>query len=570
MTTLDNVHFAGSATPAPDASCVDAAPIAGELRRAASHHIRGELAEAEAIYRSVLAREPDCFHALYFLGVLCHATGRLAEAAERIEKALDVAPRSAEAAWGLGRVRSDLGDFAVAVDRYRRAIVLKPDFPAALNDMGIALHKLGRLPAALGAFERVLALDGHHANASANMSTVLKELGRIDEAVAAARRAIEIEPTKPGYYLVLTESRQLDDGDPHFAAMEALTRDMASLPALDQMHLHFALGKAYRDQGRHEQSFRHLLAANALKRRQIDYDEAATLALLGNIRTAFTPALLSRKKSSDERAATPVFIMGMPRSGSTLVEQILASHPLVFGAGEITAFETVAASIVGKDRTLATLEEALSAVTAERLRGLGAAYLARVRSIAPNAERITDKNLSNFRFAGLIHLALPNARMIHVRRDPVATCLSCFSKLFTDGQFHTYDLGELGRYYRAYEALMGHWRRVLPEGVMLEVRYEDVVEDLEQQARRIVAHCGLPWHDACLAFHKTQRPIRTASAAQVRRPIYRNSLGGWRLEDALLRPLLEGLANDRARRDDTELPRVGQRAVAADALIRRL
>jgi hypothetical protein len=219
---------------------------------------------------------------------------------------------------------------------------------------------------------------------------------------------------------------------------------------------------------------------------------------------------------------------------------------------------------------LATLEEALSAVTAERLRGLGAAYLARVRSIAPNAERITDKNLSNFRFAGLIHLALPNARMIHVRRDPVATCLSCFSKLFTDGQFHTYDLGELGRYYRAYEALMGHWRRVLPEGVMLEVRYEDVVEDLEQQARRIVAHCGLPWHDACLAFHKTQRPIRTASAAQVRRPIYRSSLGGWRLEDALLRPLLEGLANDRARRDDTELPRVGQRAVAADALIRRL
>ena len=319
-------------TPASGASRGDAISVAAELRLAATHHIRGELTEAESIYRSVLRCEPSSFQATFFLGVLCHVTGRLAEAAGFIGRAVILAPSSAEAVWALGRVRCDLGELALALDHYRRATVLKPDFPEAFNDMGIALHKFGWLPAALEAFERVLALDARHASAAANMSTVLKELGRIDEAVVAARRAIEIEPNKPGYYLVLAESHCLDECDPQFAAMEELSRNVDALLALDQMHLNFALGKAYRDQGHHEQAFRHLIVANAQRRRQINYDEATTLALLDNIREAFTPAFLFSKKGAGECSAAPVFIIGMPRSGSTLVEQILASHPLVFGA----------------------------------------------------------------------------------------------------------------------------------------------------------------------------------------------------------------------------------------------
>jgi hypothetical protein len=186
--------------------------------------------------------------------------------------------------------------------------------------------------------------------------------------------------------------------------------------------------------------------------------------------------------------------------------------------------------------------EVIPLFTAEQFRNIGDRYLARLEAAAGTAPaRITDKMPGNFSSIGLIHLALPNARIIHTVRDPVDTCLSCFSKLFSADQPFTYELGELGRYYRAYQALMDHWRRVLPEDVLLEVRYEDMVGDFERQARRIVDHCGLPWNDACLAFHETARPVRTASQAQVRQPLYNSSVGRWRPAPEILQPLLDGL-----------------------------
>jgi hypothetical protein len=230
----------------------------------------------------------------------------------------------------------------------------------------------------------------------------------------------------------------------------------------------------------------------------------------------------------------------MPRSGSTLVEQILASHPLVFGAGELYDLPNAVARL----GVAAPYPDFIPRLSGEQLRALGAAYLADVVPLAPEAARISDKMLSNFVYVGLMHLALPNARIIHVRRDPVDTCLSCFAKLFAGPLPFTYDLGELGRYYHAYASLMDHWRRVLPSGVMLEVQYEDVVGDLEAAARRIVAHCGLEWDAACLAFHRHRRPVRTASLTQVRRPIYRASLGRGQSYGEFLAPLLAALQGE--------------------------
>jgi hypothetical protein len=228
----------------------------------------------------------------------------------------------------------------------------------------------------------------------------------------------------------------------------------------------------------------------------------------------------------------------MMRSGSTLVEQILASHPQVFGAGERKDFANVVNALGASE----TAEEGPNRpLDGAALYRLGTAYLAAVTEGTPPAERIVDKMPANFRFVSLIHLALPNARIIHTHRDPVDTCLSCFSQLFNEKQPFTYDLGELGRYYRAYQTLMEHWRRVLPEGVMLDVRYEELVADFEPQARRIVAHCGLEWDDRCLSFYETRRPVKTASVVQVRQPIYRSSVGRWRPNSDLLRPLLEAL-----------------------------
>jgi hypothetical protein len=327
--------------------------------------------------------------------------------------------------------------------------------------------------------------------------------------------------------------------------MEHLAEDSASLSVGDKIELHFALGKAYEDLGRHAEAFRQWLDGNALKRRHITYNEAITLAILDDARSVFTPELIRTSQISGQSSSVPVFIIGMPRSGTTLVEQILASHPQVVGGGELKHFSRAVESIRGRLGGPTTLPDLMSNMTSEDFHDLGTRYLVEIERLARGAMHITDKLPNNFIYAGLMHLALPNAPIIHTVRDPIDTCISCFSKLFADEQNYTYDLTELGRYYRHYQALMEHWHHVLPPGRILDVRYEDVVADLEGQARRIIAHCGLDWDPRCLTFHQTERPIRTASATQVRQPIYDSAVGRWRVHTPFLGLLLAelGIAN---------------------------
>jgi hypothetical protein len=322
--------------------------------------------------------------------------------------------------------------------------------------------------------------------------------------------------------------------------MQALERE-DNLSPTERMQLDFALGKAYADLKEHGRSFEHLIQANAGKRAQIAYDEAATLGLFERIEQTFTPALVGRKARDGDPSRLPIFVIGMPRSGTTLVEQILASHPQVHGAGELKAMNDIADTVPGVGTVRIPYPEFVPALDAAAMRAVGARYVAALKRLAGGARRVTDKMPSNFFFAGLIHLALPNAPIIHTVRDPVDTCVSCFSKLFTAEQNHTYDLAELGRYHRRYQRLMAHWHRVLPAGRILDVRYEDVVADLEGAARRIIAHCGLDWDARCLDFHRTERPVRTASATQVRQPIYTSAVGRARVYEPYLRPLLAEL-----------------------------
>jgi hypothetical protein len=302
------------------------------------------------------------------------------------------------------------------------------------------------------------------------------------------------------------------------------------------------MGKAYGDIGAHERAFLSLLIGNALKRLRTRYDEAATIGILRRMQAAFDPKQMKRGAGLGDPSAAPVFIVGMPRSGTTLAEQILASHPNVFGAGEINDFQKAILALGGDAAGALGSPEVASLLSPDELQRIGAGYVARLGAMAPEATRIVNKTPENFRFLGLIHRALPNARIIHTRRDPVDTCLSCFSKLFFENLPFAYDLGELGRYYRAYDALMAHWRALLPQETLLEVQYEEVVDDLEGQARRIVAHCGLEWDPRCLDFHETERPVRTASVAQVRQPIYASAVGRWRPYEPFLGPLLSELA----------------------------
>jgi tetratricopeptide (TPR) repeat protein len=506
----------------------------------------GRHEEAIAHYRRALGIEPELAAAQNRLGNALQALGRHDEAVVHHEKALAINPGDAEAHNNVALALQALNRHREAIAHLEKALTVRPGFAAAHNNLGVTLQALNRHDEAVAQYEKAVVSGPRQASRYANMGLALQEIGRLDEACRAFAKAIELAPRTGRFYRNLADCKRFTAGDPVLAAMEELARDRASLPEEGQRQLLFALGKAFADLDQHERSFAYLLEGNALKRQQTGYDEAQVLGEFERIRAVFGPELMDQRRGFGHPSPVPVFILGMPRSGTTLVEQILASHPKVFGAGELLDFERAVAGLSGQDDTPAPFPELVPLLSAERLRQLGVRYLEGVTPGAPAAARITDKMPLNFLFAGLIHLALPNARIIHTSRDPVDTCFSCFSTLFTGNHRVAYELGELGRYYRAYERLMGHWRSVLPNGVMLEVRYEDVVADLDRQARRIVAHCGLEWEDACLSFYETRRPVRTASVAQVRQPIYRSSVGRWQPYRHLLRPLLEALGVDPA------------------------
>ena len=508
---------------------VDAAFNLGNALRATGRH-----REAVARFEQALSLRPEFAEAHNNLGNSLHALHRYEEAIACFERALAVRPRWAQAHCNLGVSLRAAGRQNEAGLHYREALRIDPSNAVAHSNLGELLRELGRPEEAADHCRSAIALRPDFAEAHNNLANALQELGRVDEARGAYLKSLEINPRGIDALLNLSDIKTFEVGDTHLETLQSLASDLDALTEEEQMKLHFSLGKAYADLGNYGASFRHLLQGNALKRRSVDYDEAATAAFFERIRTVFTPELIARSKGHGDPSRLPIFVLGMPRSGTTLVEQILASHRKVHGAGEIEDLSKVV-------RTDGSYPDDMEAIGPERLRELGARYVERLRAYAPTAERIVNKMPDNFFHVGLIHLALPNARIIHTRRNPIDTCVSCFTKLFTGSLPYTYELGELGRYYRRYDELMAHWRLVLPADAMLEVPYEALVEDFEPWARRIVDYCGLEWDGACLAFHETKRPVRTASASQVRRPIFKSSIGRWLAYKDLLEPLIKEL-----------------------------
>ena len=498
--------------------------------------------EALASYDKALALKPDYVEALNNRGDALRGLKRFGEALASFDRALALKPDYAEALNGRGNAFFDLGRPGEALADYDRALELKPGFSEALSNRGRALAALGRPDQALASYDKAIAANAGLAEAHEGRGLALLESGRLEEASAAIERAIERAPSTARLYYNLGQTRRFWSGDPHIAALERLAREIPSLDEDERIALNFAIGNALADIGDAERSFRFLRDGNTLRRRQLVYDEAAALGLLARTRTAFAAERMQAGAGRGAPSAVPIFVLGMPRSGTTLIEQILASHPDAFGAGEIDDFDAAIGSLGGGAAQALHSPEIACRLSDVQLRELAACYLGRIEAFAPAAARIVNKMPKNFRHAGLIHLALPNARIIHARRDPVDTCISCYSKMFADNLPYTFDLEELGRYHTGYQALMNHWRTVLAPDVMLDVQYEELVADLEGQARRIVAHCGLEWDPRCLAFHRTERSVRTASASQVRQPVYKSSVGRWRAYEPFLAPLLAALA----------------------------
>ncbi|MGD0969640.1 MAG: sulfotransferase [Candidatus Aquilonibacter sp.] len=420
-------------------------------------------------------------------------------------------------------------DFDGARQAFERAIWFAPGFAAGFNGLGAALHGKHDLFGAIDAFRAALELNAEYGEAADNLSVVLRERGNMDEAKQWSLRAIALEP-RNGRFL-----RHLADHEP-VRADSAVAEQLESAAAIaEQQPLDirietlFGYAKVLSDLGRLGDAFTVLVRANRLRRQSIAYDEASMLRSLDSLIDSLDRPFVDATRDCGDPSTRPIFIVGMPRSGTTLVEALLAAHPDVRAGGELMAFEDGIALMprIEAGSSVAELRNAL--------RKLGEAYIRETDAAATGALHLTDKMPFNFRFIPVIRAALPNARIIHVRRNALDVAFSCFATLFFYDIPFTYDLGELGRYYGAYERLMAAWTSLAPQGAILDLEYEAIVADVRTQARRLLAFCGLDWHNNVLRFHESRHPVSSASQTQVRRPLYATSVG----RGEALRPHLE-------------------------------
>ncbi len=467
----------------------------------------GQLAEAANAYRGVLAAQPDFPVAHANLAFVLSALSRYAEAEPHFRRMLDAHPDEVPTRLGLARALQKQARFGEAEAALQRALADQPDCVPALLGLGICVRSQSRLDEARAWFERAACTD----------------------------------PACVDAYYLLSTLKHFSHDDPMIAQCQALRSHIAALPAIQQARHGFALGKMYEDAGRFNEAFAAYADGNRARAGQFVLDESDEGGLLRRTCEVFDQKLLA---SAPARSATthrvPVFVVGMPRSGTSLIEQILATMPGVYGAGEIPdLWDTLRERIGDPD----AWPEAARDWPADVWRELGEAYFTRVWQRAPQATHVINKLPLNFRHAGAIRLMLPQARIIHAQRDPMDVCWSCYTRLFDgDNLACTYDLGSLGRYYGRYARQMRHWRAVLPPATMLDVRYEELVADTVEVARGMLAFLGLPWDPRCLEFHRNARVVDTASRAQVRRPIYAGSVGRWKPFESHLQPLLQLLA----------------------------
>ena len=527
-----------------------------------------ELDEAEAQYRRALEIKPNYADALGNLANLLRGRSDWDEAVEYYRRAIAVNPRHAGVHKGLGKALLELGRVDEAIACGRRALAIDPKLPGGRVALGVALQRKNLLDEAVECFRRAVADDPNDADAQTNLGVALHDQGHDVEAMAHCRRAVEIAPdnekARGNLAGLLQERGQLDEALVHMRKavalnpaggqslvnlansrkysqadaaeidrMEALLAE-GDLPAESRMYLHFALGKIHDDCRSWDRAFAHFREANRLA--DVRFNERAVRDHLEALIETCDRALLAKGAQLGCKSELPVFIVGMPRSATTLVEQILASHPRVFGAGELTEIAKISRAVQSDlpfPRCLADLDR-------QRASKLADGYLRRLRELGGQADRVTDKMPTNFWHLGLVALLWPNARVIHCRRDPLDVCLSCYFQNFRGRLAFAYDLHDLGVYYGLYERLMDHWRRVLPLA-MFELDYEDLLSNQELVSRDLVEFCGLDWDPACLEFHTSRRVVRTASNWQVRQPLFTSSLRRWKNYEKHLAPLKEAM-----------------------------
>lgn len=486
---------------------------------------KGESGRALKAYQKAFSLAPDFAEALNHMAIIYRNQGLYQQAMALCRKSLSIRPDSAQMHNNAGNIQFKLGNKQAALQFYQKAVALEPSLFEAHYNMGNLLKADGQLEPAIEAYRLAILYKPDFYQAMNGLGDAYRVQGNHDAAMRAYENALEVNDQCVASYRYMTVIRKYTTKDQYIVGMEALLNNPELNPS-DRIVLNFALGKAYEDLRRYEVAFRYLAEGNRLKRTTFNYDEIKNKRLVANIKKAFVKTFLKNRLGWGNDDPTPIFIIGMPRSGTSLVEQILSSHPDVFGAGELPNLDQII-STFGKKILNETYPAFLTKLTQSDCLKMGTAYIEGIRKLNRQGTFITDKMPQNFLFAGLIRIILPKAKIIHCVRNPMDTCFSIFKNDFSRLHPYAYDLKEIGGYYQLYQDLMRRWHQVMP-GFIHDVHYEKMVAAPEKQVRLLLRFCGIPWNDQCLMFHRSRRSVFTASTAQVRRPIYRDSVELWK------------------------------------------
>jgi tetratricopeptide (TPR) repeat protein len=482
------------------------------------HLHAGSPDRALGFFREAVRLAPTTAICHYNFALALEMLGRDGEAISGFNRAVKLAPDDPAALTHLANLLLIYGQRRQAIGYFRRAAELTPDEIGGFLNRATAFMAEDASEEAAATLREAIARFPHSAEAHRVLAGILRQQGRFEEAIPLLEQATEGNAVEAAtaYYDLANSKRITADDEPMLEQMRSLAQ-VAGLPRMYRSRVHFGLGKALDDLGRYKEAIHHFDAANRLAREGHPFDRAHFGQSVNRLITSFTADSLKEQAASGSASELPVFIVGMPRSGTTLVEQVISSHPGIAAGGELSFWNESTAAIAGRggwDRA--------------KLAQAGAEYQALLRQISPDALRVTDKQPGNFLWIGLIHSILPRARFIHCRRHPIDTCLSNYFTNFNSPLIFSFDKGDLAFYYRWYERLMAHWHDALPPGVLLDIQYEDMVTQPEQTARNMIAFTGLEWDDACLRHEKNRALIKTASLWQARQPTYRSSLDRWR------------------------------------------
>jgi tetratricopeptide (TPR) repeat protein len=512
------------------------------LRQAATAMLANDIPQAERLLKNHLKSAPTDVAAIRMLAEVAVRCGQDQAAEHLLNRCLELAPNFAAARYNHAVLLHRRNQATEADAELERLLAVDPQNPGYRNLHAVVLSHVGEVERSCALYERLLREYPGNAKVWLSYGHVLKTAGRQQDCIAAYRRCIALEAKLGEAYWSLANLKTFRFTTDDLATMRTHLAD-ASLSDIDRLNFHFALGKAHEDAGEAELAFEHYERGNALQRMRLPYDQPLNTARMRRLKALFTGEFFAHRRGQGHESSEPIFILGMPRAGSTLIEQILASHSAVEGTSELPNIITLARDLRARadDAELRGYADVLARLDASSLRQLGERYLRGTR-IYRKSERpyFIDKMPNNFLHVGLIHSILPNARIIDARRHPLGCCFSNFKQLYAKGQRFSYGLAEMGGYYRDYVELMAHFDAVLP-GRVHRVIYERLVENTEQEVRRLLDYCGLPFEAGCLRFFENDRPVRTASSEQVRRPIYRDGVDQWRQFDPWLDPLKNAL-----------------------------